>query len=127
MSNEHAKDEVGTWAWILYLANLLIAPGIAFLIQGVHWHLSRLYCDDTGRVASRTALAFSIIAGLLIIGIVLIILSIPGAIGNPNTWVILVVYFTTVHASLVLFGVVGLSAAMAGRAPPRWMQAMALM
>lgn len=127
MSKERDNDEVGTWAWVLYLANLLIAPGLAFVVQTVHWYRARLNCDDRARISSRTALAFSIIAGLLIIGIILIILSIPGAIGNPNTWVILVVYFTTVHAALVLFGVVGLSAAMAGRLPPRWMQAMALM
>lgn len=127
MSDQQCRDEVGTWAWVLYLANLLIAPGIAFVMQAVHWYRCKLYCDETGRVSSRTALAFSVIAGLLIIGFVLIIISIPGAMSNPNTWVVLVIYFTTIHATLVLFGVVGLSAAMAGRRPPRWMQAMALM
>ena len=38
-----------------------------------------------------------------------------GGYHQPYTWVVLLLYFTTAHASLVLLGVLGLARAMAGQ------------
>jgi hypothetical protein len=44
------------------------------------------------------------------LGIVLL-----GGYRSPHTWMVLIIYFTTCHATLVLLGVLGLSRAMAGQ------------
>ena len=38
-----------------------------------------------------------------------------GGYDQPWTWVLLIIYFTTIHATLVLLGVVGLSKALAAK------------
>ena len=38
-----------------------------------------------------------------------------GGYHQAGTWVLLIIYFTTIHATLVLLGVVGLSKALAGK------------
>ncbi len=97
----------------LYLANLLIAPGIAF--AALLWlylrrdpqtpMLALSHLQQTVS-ASIWAGAFLVIANLLIVVI--------GGYDQPATWVIAIVYFTVCHASLVLLGAFGLSRAMAG-------------
>ena len=38
-----------------------------------------------------------------------------GGYTAPSTWVIVILYFTTAHSTLVLLGVMGLAKAMAGK------------
>ena len=62
----------------------------------------------------RQAISASLWAGaLLVIANLLIILL--GGYAAPNTWVIVIIYFTTCHSTLVLLGVLGLAKAMAGQ------------
>ena len=62
----------------------------------------------------RQTISASLWAGaLLVIANVAIILL--GGYTAPNTWVIVIIYFTTCHSTLVLLGVLGLSRAMAGQ------------
>ena len=38
-----------------------------------------------------------------------------GGYNSPSTWIVVILYFTTVHAALVLLGTFGLARAMAGK------------
>jgi len=98
----------------LYLVNLLLLPGVGFLV------LLALYLRNL-RVAPplavchlRQTLSASLWAGaLLLVANVMILLL--GGYHSPYTWMVAIIYFTTCHATLVLLGVMGLAKAMAGQ------------
>jgi len=107
-------QSLAVWAEVLYLGNLLIAPGLAFLM------LLWLYFKRSANTPSlalchlRQTISASVWAGvLLVIANVTIILL--GGYTAPKTWVIVIIYFTTCHSTLVLLGVLGLAKAMAGQ------------
>ena len=98
----------------LYLINLLLLPGLAFVI--LLW-LDVKYENHSPPLASchlRQTFAASVWAGLLLILINGIIISM-GGYKAPYTWVIAILYFTTCHSLLVLLGIFGLAKAMAGK------------
>jgi hypothetical protein len=98
----------------LYLANLLLAPGIAFAV------LVWLYMKHIGRAAPlarchlRQTLSASLWAGALLVIANIVIVAL-GGYRAPHTWVVAVLYFISVHSTLVLLGVLGLAKAMAGK------------
>jgi uncharacterized Tic20 family protein len=102
------------WAEVLYLSNLLIAPGLAF--AALLW-LNFKRGADTPALAVchlRQTISASIWAGVLLV-IANISIILLGGYAAPNTWVIVIIYFTTCHSTLVLLGVLGLAKAMAGQ------------
>ncbi|MCF7993766.1 MAG: hypothetical protein K9L88_02870 [Chromatiaceae bacterium] len=98
----------------LYLANLLVLPGIAF--GALVWLELRRHrsAPPLARQHLAQSLAASLWAGLLLVLMNLLILLL-GGYQAVQTWIILILYFTFVHASLVLLGVVALSKALAGQ------------
>ncbi len=111
---ETPGQSLAVWAETLYLANLLLAPVLAFLVLlWLHFkHGAEL--PSLARCHLRQAISASLWAGaLLVIANLLIILL--GGYAAPNTWVIVIIYFTTCHSTLVLLGVLGLAKAMAGQ------------
>jgi uncharacterized Tic20 family protein len=98
----------------LYLANLLLAPGLAF--AGLVWlHLTRRRGAPPLAVAHLDqTLSASLWAGVLLVGVNAAILLLGGYDG-PNVWAVVIVYFTVFHATLVLLGILGLAKAMAGQ------------
>lgn len=101
-------------AEVLYLANLLLLPGLAFLILLAVWRKHRHMAPALARCHLRQTLAASLWAGvLLVIANAAIILL--GGYHQPGTWVIAILYFTMFHSAFVLLGVLGLAKAMAGR------------
>lgn len=98
----------------LYLVNLLLLPGIAFVL--LLW-LSRRHAASAHSLA-RCHLRQTVRAG---IGAGLLLIAVPAAVAavadldQPATWVLLLLYFLCCHASLVLLGVLGLSRAIAGQ------------
>jgi hypothetical protein len=117
-SSENEREVAGEGLAIaaesLYLVNLLLAPGIAFTI--LVWlyvrHVRR--APPLARCHLRQTLSASLWAGVLLIAVNAAILLL-GGYDAPNTWVVIVLYFTTAHATLVLFGALGLAKAMAGK------------
>lgn len=96
----------------LYLMNLLLAPGLAFL--ALFW----LYFTRGGVGAPlladchlRQTISASIWAGVGLVVINALIILFGGCI-SPTTWVIVILYFTIGHSSL---GVFGLAKALAGQ------------
>lgn len=111
---EVAGQTLAVAAEALYLANLLLVPGLAFLI------LLALYLrrgKDTPPLADchlRQTVSASIWGGILLVAANLLIILL-GGYTTPATWTIVILYFTTCHSTLVLLGVVGLAKAMAGK------------
>jgi hypothetical protein len=98
----------------LYLVNLLLVPGIAFLV------LLLLYWRYIGKAPAlarchlRQVVAASLWAGGLLVFANAVIILIGGYY-SPYTWLVVVIYFTTCHTTLVLFGTMGLAKAMSGQ------------
>jgi len=108
-----AGQPLAVLAEALYLANLLVAPGLAFAVLGWLWHRHRRSAPPLARQHLRQALAASVVAGVLIVGLCGAIVALGGLHG-PWTWVVVLTYFICVHGALVLAGMVGLSKALAG-------------
>lgn len=98
----------------LYLANLLLVPGLGFL--GLLW----LWRRDDVRAAPlavqhlRQTLVASLWAGALLVGLSGAILFI-GGFTSMWSWLAVILYFTFFHSTLVLCGMVGLARALAGQ------------
>jgi hypothetical protein len=105
---------LATIAEALYLLNLLLLPGIAF---GLLLWLYRKHVRNAPPLARchlRQTLSASLWAGALLVLVNGAIIAL-GGYHAPSTWVIVVLYFTTAHACLVLLGTLGLARAMAGK------------
>lgn len=101
-------------AEVLYLVNLLLVPGITFVILLVIYLRNSKTAPPLARCHLRQTFAASLWAGVLLVLVNGLILAL-GGYQAPATWVVLILYFTTCHASLVLLGVLGLAKAMAGQ------------
>ena len=101
-------------AEVLYLTNLLLLPGIAFGILVWLWWTRRADAPVLAAAHLNQTVSASLWGGVLLVIVNGLILLLGGYQGI-NTWVILILYFTTAHATLVLLGVLGLSKAMAGQ------------
>lgn len=98
----------------LYLVNLLLLPGLAFVALLVLYARNRRSAPPLARCHLRQTVAASVWAGLLLILVNALILAL-GGYSAPGTWVVLVLYFVSCHGALVLLGVLGLAKAMAGQ------------
>ena len=98
----------------LYLTNLLLAPGIAF---GVLLWLWFKHKDTTPLLARRhlkQTTFVSLYGGILIVSFSVLFIAL-GGLHWEWTWVLVILYFTCIHSTLVLFGMFGLSKALAGQ------------
>jgi len=109
-----AGQRLAITAEVLYLANLLLLPGVAFLAL---FYLYRSRLADAPPLAVhhlRQTFSASLWAGGLLVLVSLLILLLGGYQG-VYTWMVLITYFTLFHSSLVLLGILGLARAMAGQ------------
>jgi len=114
LSPSDNEQTIAVTAEVLYLANLLLLPGLAFLALLALWVVHRRTAAPLARCHLRQAVSASLWAGgLLIVANALIILL--GGYHQPSTWVVAILYFTIFHSTLVLLGVLGLARAMAGQ------------
>ena len=98
----------------LYLVNLLLAPGLGFVILiGLWWRRRELAPPLAAAHLSQTV-SGSVWAGMLLVVANALILLLGGYRG-PNVWAIVITYFTLCHSVLVMFGAYGLAKAMAGQ------------
>lgn len=130
----------------LYLANLLALPGLSFLLLAyLHHKLVKKYSKPAIRDAldlemddckdiqqrraieasvsqdeldishSRAAFWLTIIGGALVIGGCSLIYWLMDS--APQTWPMIIVYFTIMHTTFVMWGMVNLARAMSSRLP----------
>ena len=116
---EDSKKEIpgqvlASWAEVLYLGNLLIAPGLAFLI--LLWLYFRRSADTPALAVChmRQTITASIWAAVLLVIVSSIIIQL-GGLNSVYSWMIAILYFLTCHATLILLGVIGLTKSLAGQ------------
>lgn len=115
LENDQAPGQSqATKAEILYLLNLSFLPVIAFLI--LLKMNAQLSSDSPALEKShiKQTINASIWAGILMILINGLILFFSG-LDNVWTWVYVIIYFTSIHSVLIIFGVIGISKAQGGR------------
>lgn len=99
----------------LFLLNLLALPGLAFAILAGLCFRFRQDAPPLARQHLRQAFVVSLWGGVLIVvcsaGILL-----AGGLHEQWTWVVLILYFTCIHSTLILLGMVALVKAMGGQA-----------
>ena len=106
--------ELAVAAEALYLANLMIVPGLGFVALLVLWLRERHRAPELARGHLRQTLAASLWAGvLLVVTNAAIILA--GGYDAASTWIIVILYFTCCRSTLILCGAIGLSKALAGK------------
>ena len=98
----------------LYLFNLLLAPGLAFVILLVLYFRYRYIAAPLAACHMRQTISASIWAGIILVVINLLIVAL-GGYEREWTWVIAILYFTVCHATLVLLGALGLASAINGK------------
>ncbi|MFO1385817.1 MAG: hypothetical protein U1F55_06445 [Chitinivorax sp.] len=113
METEWERD-VAVQAELCFLLNLLVLPGVAFvallLIARQHWHSD----NALTRCHLRQAMRACIWSGVLLAIVSLIIVGI-GDWHSVWTWMVLLLYFICCHSALILFGVWGVTQALAGK------------
>ncbi|WP_301102442.1 hypothetical protein [Propionivibrio sp.] len=117
MDDEHTPQKPGQnlaiIAEALYLANLLILPGIAFAVLFWLWR-TRSDVPPLAREHLRQTFFVSLWGGTLIAGFTVAFIAF-GGLQWAWTWVLVIMYFTCVHSTLVVCGMLGLARAMAGK------------
>ncbi|WP_126444330.1 hypothetical protein [Sulfuricystis multivorans] len=98
----------------LFLVNLMLAPGLAFLLLAWLWLKHRVAAPPLARCHLDQTFFVSLWGGALIIAICAAFLFFLGW-DWEWTWVAVILYFTCIHSTLILFGMLGLAKAMAGK------------
>ncbi|MBK1717351.1 hypothetical protein [Thiocystis violacea] len=99
----------------LYLANLLILPGIAFAILLLLAWRHRANPSALAAAHLRQAVAASLwIGGLLLPPIAAALALAPADASGMGAWMLVILFFILCHTSFVLLGVIALTRAMAG-------------
>ena len=113
-SEEKAGQNLAVLAESLFLINLLLLPGLAFAGLFALWLKNRDSAPPLARQHLRQTTFVSLVGGFLIVTLSGLILAL-GGLDWAWTWVVLVLYFTCIHSTLVLFGMFGLIKALAGQ------------
>ncbi|MGE0386165.1 MAG: hypothetical protein AB7Q97_15670 [Gammaproteobacteria bacterium] len=97
----------------LFALNLTFVPGLAFLALAWLWMTRRARAGPVARQHLDQAMRASLFAGALL-GSTAVIVLVAG-VRNPWSWVAAILYFTCVHSTLVLLGILAVVRANAGQ------------
>ena len=111
---EKAGQNLAVLAEALYLVNLLILPGIGFLLLVGLWFKYKDSAPPLAHQHLKQTTFISLIGGMLIVTLSGLILGL-GGLDWEWTWVTLILYFTCIHSTLVLLGMYALIKAMNGQ------------
>lgn len=98
----------------LYLANLMLAPVLAFGVLAWLWLGRGAAAPELARNHLRQTFHVSLWGAAILVIACGTFFALFG-VHSQWTWTYVIVYFTCVHSTLILFGVLGLSKAMAGK------------
>lgn len=107
--------KLGIKAQAWYLVNLLLLPGIGFFILVVYAYAYKKNDESAFAVGhAKGALIASIVGGL---SIVVGCFSLWFLVADPqNAWPLIILYFTVMHSTFILWGILNIARAMAGKA-----------
>ena len=97
----------------LFLVNLLLAPGLAFLALLILYLRHREHTEPLAANHLSQTVGVGFIGGSLLVCITGLI-ALLGGLDSGYTWVVVVLYFTFIHSTLILLGILGLVKALAG-------------
>lgn len=113
---EYSREDhrLALTATTLYLVNLLLLPGIAYLLLGWLFWKKRSRRDlPLGNTHLREAFMAATAGGTLIFSTLLIFWI--GGIAESTSWVYAIIYFTIVHSTFILLGVLAMANAFADK------------
>ena len=113
-SGDKTGQNLAVLAEAHYLANLLLVPGIAFAVLAWLWLKNKDSAPPLARQHLRQTTFVSLYGGILIVVLSALFIAI-GGLHWEWTWVVVIMYFTCVHSTLVMFGMFGLAKALAGQ------------
>ena len=97
----------------LYLVNLLLLPGIAFALLLVLFLWQRRDASPLAANHLAQTIGVSVLGGALLV--VTLLIALLGGFDSGYTWVVVVLYFTFIHSTLIFMGVLGLVRALSGQ------------
>lgn len=100
-------------AGALFLINLMLLPGFAFIALVVLWRKYRNHADPLVRNHLQQNVVASLWGGAVLLSVSLLIMLL-GGFSNPWTWLVGILYFVLFHAGLIYLGVMGMIRAMNG-------------
>jgi hypothetical protein len=109
-----AGKSLAVQAESLYLVNLMLAPGLAFLVLLLLYWRNR-GCGDALAINHLSQTVGVSLAGGILIVVAVGLFLLSGGMQSGYTLMAVVLYFTFIHSSLILMGVIGLVKAMAGQ------------
>lgn len=109
-----AGQSLAVTAEVLYLTNLLLLPGLAFIALIIVYVRYIKLAPPLAACHLRQTVSASLWAAMILIIVNSMIIAL-GGYTSSWTWVIVILYFTLCHAALVLIGTMGLAKAMAGK------------
>ncbi|MBU0750692.1 MAG: hypothetical protein KJ787_00125 [Gammaproteobacteria bacterium] len=98
----------------LYLVNLMLAPGLGFLAIAWLWFKRRATAPALARCHLDQTFWVSLWGGALIVIACAGFIWLFG-LDSEWTWTYVIMYFTCIHSTLIMFGILGLAKAMAGQ------------
>ncbi len=98
----------------LYLGNLLLVPGLCFAALLWLWIRNRDSAPPLAYQHLKQTTFVSFYGGMLIVVLSALFIAV-GGLHWEWTWVVVIMYFTCIHSTLVIFGMFGLSKALAGQ------------
>lgn len=98
----------------LFLVNLLLAPGLAFLVLLILYLRYRGSAEPLAANHLSQTVGVALIGGSLLVCITALIVLL-GGLDSGYTWVVVVLYFTFIHSTLILLGILGLVKALSGQ------------
>lgn len=99
---------------VLYLINLLLLPGLAFMVLLILYLRHIKHAPPLAVCHLRQTMSASLWAAIVLIAVNVLIVTL-GGFTSSWTWLIVILYFTLCHSALVLLGTMGLAKAMAGK------------
>jgi len=111
---EQPGKTLAVTAETLFLVNLLLLPGLAFAALLLVYLAKRHGSPPLAANHLAQTTGVSVIGGALLVLVIALILAL-GGFDSGYTWMVVILYFTFIHSSLILLGVMGLVKAMSGQ------------
>ena len=113
MDTSDGKD-LAVAAESLYLVNLMLLPGLAFALLLALFLWRRKDAPPLAANHLAQTIGVSVTGGILLV-VVMLLIALLGGFDSGSTWVVLVLYFTFIHSTLIFMGVFGLVRALSGQ------------
>ena len=111
---EQSGQSLAVTAESLYLVNLMLAPGLAFIILLLLFQIKKKQLTPLAANHFSQTIGVSVVGGVLLVCISAS-LALLGGPDSGYTWMVVILYFTFIHSSLILMGVIGLVKALNGQ------------